>query len=135
MLKINENFRIDNISEIIFDRVFDKNFTFEGEAHDFWEIVFVVQGKIEVVENEKIYIMSDGDIIFHAPMEFHKICSAENTLPHVLNMSFTVEGALPPMVKNGIFNLNPEQKSEYTKLFRFVKNDLVENEHPAPFAI
>lgn len=133
MLKIDENFRINNISKMIFDRTFDKGFTFEGEAHNFWEIVYVVQGKIEVVESENIYIMSDGDIIFHAPMEFHKICSAENTAPHVLNMSFTIEGTLPSIVKNGIFNLNDEQKNEYTKLFKFIKEVIIENQKSASF--
>ncbi len=133
MLKIDEKFCINNISKKIYDRIFDNEFTFDGEIHNFWEIVYVVDGKIEVVENEKIYIMSDGDIVFHAPMEFHKIRAIENTSPRVLNMSFTVEGTLPSNLKDGIFNLNAKQKNTYMDLFKFVKDDFVENESLDPF--
>ena len=58
MLKIDEKFCINHISKSIHDRVFDNEFSFPGEAHNFWEVVYVVCGKIEVVENEKIYMMN-----------------------------------------------------------------------------
>lgn len=128
MIKIDKKFKITNISRTIFDRIFEKEFAFEGEAHDFWEIVFVISGKIEIVENENIYIMSEGDVIFHAPMEFHKICATENTSPHVLNMSFTAAGSLPSNLKDGVFMLNSEQAQAYIKLFKFIKNNLIEND-------
>lgn len=129
MIKIEEQFRIRSISKHIHDRIFDKEFTFAGEAHDFWEIVYVVNGNIEVAENEKIYVMREGDIIFHAPNEFHKIRAAENTCPRVLNMSFAVEGTLPSNLKEGIFHLNSKQKTTYMDLFEFIKTNLVENDH------
>lgn len=127
LIKIEEKFRIDCISTIIYDRVFPKEFVFNGEVHDFWEIVYVVSGKIEVVENDEIYLLSDGDMIFHAPMEFHRIRAAEDTSPHVLNMSFTAEGTLPANLKDGIFALDSEQSSTYMKLFRFTGNDFLKN--------
>ena len=133
MYPINENFRIDNISKSILDRVFDKSFSFEGETHNFWEIVYVVSGKIEVVENEKIYILGEGDMVFHAPMEFHKICATDDTTPHVLNMSFTASGNLPPKLKDGLFHLNTDEQNTYIKLFEFVKNNLIKTKFPAPY--
>ena len=32
----------------VHDYEFDKNFSFEGESHDFWEMVYVDKGKIMV---------------------------------------------------------------------------------------
>ncbi len=133
MHPIDEKFHINNISKSILDRVFDKTFSFEGEAHDFWEIVYVVSGKIEVAENENIYILSEGDMIFHAPMEFHKICATDDTSPHVLNMSFTAVGDLPSKLKDGLFHLNTDEQSTYIKLFEFVKDNLIKTKSPAPY--
>ena len=134
MIQIEEQFRISHISEKIFDRIFDQKFSFKGEAHDFWEIVCVVSGKIEIVENENVYIMSEGDIVFHAPMEFHKICATENTEPRVLNMSFIAQGNLPVRLKDGVFHLNTQQLHDYMKLLRFIKEQMVEPKQPDCFA-
>ena len=126
-IKIKEKFKIESIYKFVFDRIFDDNFTFDGEAHDFWEIVYVDSGNIEVVENDEIYLLQEGDMIFHAPMEFHRIRSAEDTTPHVYNLSFTARGSLPANLKEGIFKLNNEQKSSFLSLFDFVKNSLLPN--------
>ncbi len=126
-IKIKEKFKIDSIYKYVYDRVFDDNFTFDGEVHDFWEIVYVDSGNIEVVENDEIYLLQEGDMIFHAPMEFHRIRSAKNTSPHVLNLSFTVKGNLPANLREGIFQLNDEQKSAFLSLFRFVTDNLLPN--------
>lgn len=130
MIKIDEKFNIIGFSRKIFDRILSKDHAFEGEAHDFWEIVFVDSGKIEIVENENVYIMGEGDILFHAPMEFHKLFTTENTTPHVLNMSFTADGTLPSNLKDGVFSLNSEQSRAYIKLFKFIRNNLIEKENP-----
>ena len=132
-IKVKEKFKIDSIYKYAFDRVFDDNFIFDGEAHDFWEIVYVDSGKIEVVENDKIYIMQEGDIVFHAPTEFHRIRSAENTMPHVYNLSFTARGTVPSNLKEGIFKLNNKQKSAFLSLFDFVENSLLPNAETNPF--
>lgn len=126
-IKIKEKFKIDSIYKIVYDRVFDDNFIFDGEAHDFWEIVYVADGNIEVVENDEIYLLQEGDIIFHAPTEFHRIRSAKNTSPHVLNLSFTAKGTLPANLKEGIFKLNNEQRTTFLDLFDFVRNDYLPN--------
>lgn len=132
-IKIKEKFKIDSIYKYVFDRVFDDNFFFDGESHDFWEIVYVDSGKIEVVENDKVYIMQEGDIVFHAPTEFHRIRSAEDTTPHVYNLSFTARGNLPANLKEGIFHLNAEQKLSFLSLFDFIKNSLLPNAETNPF--
>lgn len=124
-IKTKEKFRIDSIYKFIYDRVFDDNFIFDGEIHDFWEIVYVDSGNIEVVENDEIYLLQEGDMIFHAPMEFHRIRSDKNTTPHVLNLSFTAKGSLPANLKEGIFKLDNEQKNTFLSLFDFVKNNLL----------
>ena len=95
-----------------------EHFTFAGEAHDFWEIVYVISGTIEVTEDERIYRLTAGNMILHAPMEFHKIRSAEGTTPHVLIMTFFHTGELPSVLKEGVFFLSEKEQTTYEAIFR-----------------
>lgn len=95
----------------------DNRFVFHGESHHQWEMVCVLDGQVEVAENENIYLLQPGDCICHAPMEFHRIRSTGETHPHVLVMSFAHEGTLPARLSDGVFSLTPQEVDRYTKLF------------------
>lgn len=84
----------------------DENYIHLGEQHDFWEIVYVISGEVEVAEDERVYRLRDRNMIFHAPMEFHKIRSLPGSSPHILILTFSADGNLPEQVKNGIFNIS-----------------------------
>ena len=80
---------IINISKIVTIHYyeFDKNFVFNGEKHPFWELVYVDKGQVEICrDNEKI-ILSQGEIVFHKPNEFHSI-KAFNSAPNFFVISF-----------------------------------------------
>ena len=93
------------------------DFYFNGEFHDFWEVVYVASGQIGVTEDERIYELEAGDIIFHRPMEFHKVWSRGNKKPRVYTMSFKTEGALPENLGDGIIHLNPAEASTFVNIF------------------
>ena len=78
-----------NISEIITVHYyeFDKNFSFDGESHDFWEMVYVDKGTVEVKSDDKTLILNQGEIIFHKPNEFHAIKAHESS-PNFFVISF-----------------------------------------------
>jgi len=59
---------------------FDKNFHFKGEKHESWEMVYVDSGNVIITADEKKHILSQGEIIFHKPNEFHTI-SADGKKP------------------------------------------------------
>ena len=109
-------FRITRLFSAL-DYNWDQNFIFKGEAHDFWEIVTVVSGEVEVVEDDRTYLLHRGEMILHAPGEFHRIKSAGGTSPHVLVFSFAHTGALPSSLGEGIFALGEETFKEYRELF------------------
>lgn len=95
----------------------DGGFVFEGETHISWEIVYVASGCVCVTENEKLYNLHEGDMIIHAPMEFHAISSAENTSPNVYVVTSIVEGELPKNLTEGVFSLTQSEQREYTEIF------------------
>ena len=95
----------------------DESFIFEGETHISWEIVYVVSGCICVTEDEKLYNLREGDMIIHAPMEFHTIRSAENTNPNVYVVTSIVEGELPKNLTEGVFALTQAEQKEYKEIY------------------
>ena len=110
-------FTIQSIGNFL-DRIFPGDFDFKGEQHPFAEMVYIVAGNVEVVEDENVYKLQEGDLILHAPMEFHRIKSDADTTPHVLNLSFSSCGNLPPRLYNGVFHITTAQRTALLKLHR-----------------
>ena len=44
-----------------------------GERHDFWEMVYVDRGTIQCRANDDVLLLEQGEILFHAPNEFHSV--------------------------------------------------------------
>lgn len=76
------------------------DFRFEGESHPFWELVYVKEGTVGVSADERIYSLSAGDVIFHKPMEFHRIWSEENSSPMLYIITFEAAGEKEKMLEN-----------------------------------
>lgn len=95
----------------------NSGFAFSGESHNFWEIVYVVSGSVQITEDERVYNLSKGEIILHAPLEFHSISCEKDTPTNVLIISFSANGALPDNLSSGPFHLSIEEKNNYENLF------------------
>ena len=113
---IKNHFSIIKIGHTL-DQFLSVDFEFEGESHNFIEIVFVESGSIQMTENEKIYNMQTGDIIVHAPMDFHCLKSADNTSPHIKNISLIIEGDFPKQIFDGVFHLTVSEQNDFIKFF------------------
>lgn len=64
------------------------DYKYDGESHDFWEFACVLDGDVSIAIDEKVFEVHKGQMIFINPLEFHNMCSANNTDPEVLIMSF-----------------------------------------------
>ena len=86
-----------NISKIVTIHYyeFDKNFVFNGERHDFWEMVYIDTGRVQVRCDDEALTLSQGEIIFHRPNEFHSI-RALDSAPNFFVVSFVCNS--PAMV-------------------------------------
>lgn len=100
-------------------------FVFNGESHDFWEAVFVESGRVDVTEDENFYTISKDGIIFHAPMEFHRIRNADGSATKVFVFSFKTTGELPEAIRSGVFTVSPSQK----KLFDALRSSIYDYVH------
>jgi len=94
---------------------------FPGEFHPFWEMVYVTEGSLYAASEEKVYIMQKGDIIFHKPMEFHRLWSTTNCDIHALIVGFSAKGDGLKTLEDGAFILTDEQQNEMNRMIDFLK--------------
>lgn len=104
-----------------FDYKWSQEFRFEGEEHDLWEIVYVISGAVDATEDNRIYHLTAGNLVIHAPMEFHTIRSSGGTSPHVLVATFCANGTLPDNLTDGVFSLSSDMQKQYESLFSPLK--------------
>ena len=71
------------------------DFSFTGESHNFWEFVYVDKGEIIAIAGDKEHLVKKGQMIFHAPNEFHSLRATGTRPPSVVVVSFYCECALP----------------------------------------
>lgn len=90
--------------------------TFKGEMHDFWELVYIESGKLIVAEDERVYEMTAGQIVFHKPMEFHRFWCPRDKATNVIIISFDGEDELIQPLGDGVFDLGTELKNELVSL-------------------
>ena len=79
-----------NVSRIVTIHYYEfgPNFVFQGESHDFWELVYVDKGKVQVRRDREELILKQGELLFHQPNEFHSIRSLESS-PNFFVISFS----------------------------------------------
>lgn len=65
-----------------------KNYVFEGERHNFWELLYVDKGEVEVMADSVGYRLRQGQMIFHKPNEFHNVFANGVVAPNLVVISF-----------------------------------------------
>ena len=113
---------------------FSKDYKFKGEAHDFWELVYVDKGEIICYADDKTITLTQGSVIFHKPNEWHSIASNGKIASNVAIVTFECNSELMGFFENKILRVGQEQKkliskiiSEYTNTFSTPLNDVYSN--------
>ena len=64
---------------------------YDGESHDFWESVFIIEGRAGITAGEAVYRLNAGQMIFHPPMEFHRIWNDGSDFLRYVVISFSAD--------------------------------------------
>jgi len=104
-----ENIKLKNIHSF-FKMVCSDTFEFSGETHNFWEMMYVIKGSLCVSADERIYQLSEGQIIFHKPMELHKFYITDKKGAEILVFSCDAEGSLCSFFEEKVFTLSSMQQ-------------------------
>ena len=71
---------------------YSSDYYFEGERHDFWEFLYVDKGELDVLAGDRQLRMTRGQLIFHAPGEFHALRATGTSAPNLVVVSFCCDG-------------------------------------------
>ena len=86
-LKIKEEFKIESLVSLHYFEL-AKDYIFQGERHNFWELLYVDRGEVEVMAENNGYRLKQGDLIFHKPNEFHSVWANKKIAPNIVVVSF-----------------------------------------------
>mgnify|MGYP005868575057 CR=1 FL=1 len=93
-----------NITDIVTIHYFefDKSFESDGEAHDFWEIVYADKDDLIIQTESEVYTLKEGYMTFHKPMEFHKHSADKSIPPNVFIISFVCNSKAMSFFENKV---------------------------------
>ena len=115
-LSFEKIFNVDKIITIFYMEL-SKNFYYEGEKHDFWEMVYIDKGEMICTADDKRFVLKSGEMTFHKPNEFHNLSGDSSVAPNVSILTFECRSRAMKHFEGKIFRLNAEEKSLLSTLF------------------
>ena len=116
--RLSDTVKINSIVTVYYQE-FSGVFSFPGEKHNFWELVYVDKGTAIAFANDKNTVLKQGSIIFHKPNEFHAIKAEKDDPPNILVLTFTTSSQAMSFF-DGFY-------SEVPKALRYHISEILEN--------
>ncbi len=81
---------IVNVKQIMSIHYFEfkSDFSFPGETHNYWELVYIDRGRAIITSGEDSFPLKAGEIVFHSPNKLHAIASDPVDPPTVFIITF-----------------------------------------------
>ena len=112
--------RVFAISEIFTIHYFEyeKDYAFKGESHNFWEIVYVDKGEIEIDMGEEKRLLTQGHAAFHQPNEYHNLRANGVVAPNLVVVSFSCKSPAINFFRKRILALSDIEKHLLATIIR-----------------
>lgn len=89
---------------------YTSNYAFSGEAHDFWEFLYVDKGTIQVQRDGERLDLTRGEMIFHAPGEFHALSANGVVAPNLIVVSFACLSPAMEFFRGRVTSIGAEER-------------------------
>lgn len=99
---------------------FTKKYSFPGEKHNFWELQYVDKGNYTVTADGHPYKLSQGQIIFHRPNEYHGGNADGKTNPNLMVLAFSGLGF--DTLSGKVLSLSEHQRRHLSEILSVAKN-------------
>lgn len=111
--------KVINVEKIItiFYMELSKSFSYEGERHDFWEMVYIDKGEMICTADKNRFVLKSGEMTFHKPNEFHNLSGDNSVAPNVSIITFQCRSRAMRYFEGKIFKLDAQEKSLLSMLF------------------
>jgi AraC-like DNA-binding protein/quercetin dioxygenase-like cupin family protein len=101
---------------------YTKDYVFTGESHNFWELVYVDKGEIEVMADTIGYKLKQGEMIFHKPNEFHNVWANGTIAPNLVIISFECKSSAMKFFEEKILQVGDFEKNIMAEIINEAKN-------------
>ena len=104
--------QVVSVSKLItvFYMELSKDFHYEGERHNFWEMVYIDKGEMLCTADKHQFTLKSGEVTFHKPNEFHNLSGDGKNAPNVSILTFECDSAAMKHFEGKILQLNAEEK-------------------------
>lgn len=114
--KINLEIEIEGFNAIYYLEA-GKQYSHAPEKHQYWEMVYVDTGRINAYSNDIGYLLEQGNVIFHKPMESHAHVSDSCVPNNTAVVGFTTHSESMRFFENKIFCLDKKARSLLALVF------------------
>lgn len=96
-------------------------YCFEGESHDFWEIIYVDNGRASGLNGSEPYTLEKGQMIFHHPNVFHNfrtgvLTDQKDEDCDIIVISFNGHLEMLEQFRNSIFTLSMHERHLFKEI-------------------
>ena len=127
--RLNDEIKISRLYTVHYFE-YSNRFSFTGESHDFWELVYADKGDVTVFADDKSFVLEQGNVIFHKPNEWHNVRANGVDAANITIITFASPSKAMSFFENKILSVGQKQKellskivSEYTNAFKTPLND------------
>ncbi len=115
-ISFEKTFNVEKLITIFYMEL-SKSFCYEGESHDFWEMVYIDKGEMICTADKNRFVLKSGEMTFHKPNEFHNLSGNNDIAPNVSIITFECKSRAMKYFDGKIFKLNSEEKSLLSAIF------------------
>ena len=110
-----------DVSTVITIHYFEhsRDYVFQGESHDFWEMAYADRGDVLIYFNDEWHTLKPGYAVFHKPMQFHNLKADGHTAPNVIVISFDCGSRLMDFFNDKILYVPRQAKDKITNIIRY----------------
>jgi len=86
-------------------------FSFPGESHNFWELLYIDKGEINITAGKSSHILKKGEVFFHEPNEFHNVQANGVIAPNLIVISFSCLNDAMSLFKKKHFKIDETERN------------------------
>lgn len=110
MTELTEELSIKRIISIHYFE-YMSDFVFAGESHNFWELLCVDKGELEITANHEKLILKKSELIFHKPNEFHALKANGIIAPNLVVVAFDCGDPCMQFFEDKILTVGDDENS------------------------
>lgn len=132
-IDLKSEFSVKSVYTLFYMEI-SKDFSYGGESHDFWEMVYIDKGEMLCTAGRKRFVLKSGELTFHRPGEYHNLSGNERVNSNVSILTFDSEALDDSFYEGRIFRLDNEEKALLSMLFEEGLSALKKEDENDPLA-